>query len=112
MRDEMTITSNIEKWDEEGYYLGDFTKRWPDKEWCCSMASLPRKLLSQTSRIINIIRYPLDNPPQREYFSPTKWYIGRITTYYSEIGMLPFIPDVYGVEGNGVEGDEKGTENR
>jgi len=32
MRDEMTITSNLEKWDEEGYYLGDFIKRWPDKE--------------------------------------------------------------------------------
>jgi len=61
---------------------------------------------------MDIICYPLDNPPQREYFSPTKWYVGCVTTYYSEKGMLPFIPPLYGVEENGVEEDENGIESR
>ncbi|MFC1978736.1 hypothetical protein ACFLVP_01995 [Chloroflexota bacterium] len=31
LRDELVMKNDIEKWEEEGYDLGDFKERWPDK---------------------------------------------------------------------------------
>jgi len=32
LRDEITMTNDIRKWEEEGYDLGDFKEKWPDKK--------------------------------------------------------------------------------
>ena len=32
LRDEITMNSNLQKWEEEGYDLGDFKEKWPDKK--------------------------------------------------------------------------------
>ena len=32
LRDEIAMTNDIKKWGEEGYDLGDFKEKWPDKK--------------------------------------------------------------------------------